>query len=479
MLHPIDNGIIFAYLALMIAIGLYASRRQNSVEEFFVAGGKLGTFSIACLWLASWVGGAAIVGGTAKTYEFGISGGWYIACMVIGCLLFGLFFATRVKRSGNEHGLLTYPDLIEIRYDSRTRIVATLTTIIAYVGFSAGQLAAAGAILSNLLGWDFSSSLLLASSIIVAYTATGGYLAVAYTDYVQFTLLFVGIVIVGIPVAVLHGGTPAALVTQLPAAHFNPTNWGVATMLALGISMPMSFFVSMDNFTRIFAARDEVVAKRGTLIAAIFLVPLAIGSVWLGLTAALLYPGVENSGDILSRLVMDIFPVGLKGLMLVGILAALMSTADICILTAAANGSRDIYQRYVNPDVEPQKLFRISMILAAAVGVASALMAWRMQDVVNILLIAFTINGATLFVPTIAMLYMKKVNSVAAFWSIALALPTVIAWYAASAMNIAPIFDLDPLWPGLLVSIVSFFGISLTTSRTELREHDKVRRYDS
>ena len=467
MLDPIDNGIIFAYLALMIAIGFYASRRQNSVEEFFVAGGKLGTFSIACLWLASWVGGATIVGGTAKTFQYGISGGWYITAMAIGCLLFGLLFAARVKRSGNEHRLLTYPDFIETRYDSRTRIVATVTTIIAYVAFSAGQLAAAGAILSSLLGWDYSSSLLLASSIIVVYTATGGYLAVAYTDYVQFTLLFVGIVVVGIPIAILNGGTPEALMTQLPAGHFSPTNWGVATMLALGVSLPMSFFVAMDNFTRTFAAKDEVAAKRGTLLAALFLVPLAVGTIWLGLTAALLYPGLGDSSDILSRLVMDIFPVGLKGLMLVGILAALMSTADICILTAAANGSRDIYQRYLNPDVEPKQLFRLSMALAAVVGVASALMAWRMQDVVDILLVAFTINAAGLFVPTIAMIYAKRVNSSAAFWSIASALVTVIAWYAASAMNIAPIFHLDPLWPGLLVSMVSFFGISLSAGKKE------------
>ena len=66
MLGLIDTGIIFAYLALMIAIGIFASRRQDSVEDYFVAGGKLGSFSIACLWLASWVGAATIVGGTTK-----------------------------------------------------------------------------------------------------------------------------------------------------------------------------------------------------------------------------------------------------------------------------------------------------------------------------------------------------------------------------------------------------------------------------
>jgi SSS family solute:Na+ symporter len=461
MLGSIDTGIIFAYLALMIAIGIYASRRQNSVEDFFVAGGKLGSFSIACLWLASWVGGAAIVGGVAKTHEFGISGGWYITCMAIGCLLFGFFFAARVKRMGTEHQLLTYPDFIETRYDSRTRIVATITTIIAYIGYSAGQLAAAGAVLSTLLGWDYSSSLLLASCVIVIYTATGGFLAVTYTDWVQITLLFVGIVIVGIPVAIANGGTWEALTTQLPTGHSNPIGWGLPTMLALGISINLSFFVAMDGYTRMFAAKDEATAKRGTLWAALILVPLAIGATWLGLTAALLYPGVESGGDILSRLVVDIFPVGLKGLLLVGILAALMSTADICVLTAAANGSRDIYQRYMNPDVEPQKLFRISIVLSAIIGLASALMAWQMQDIVGILLLAFTINAAALFVPTIAMVTLKKVNNNAAFWSIALALITVIAWAGASAMNLAPIFRNDPLWPGLIVSIVVFLTISL------------------
>ena len=461
MLSSLDTAIIFGYLALMIAIGLYASRQQNSVEDFFVAGGKLGTFSIACLWLASWVGGATIVGGTAKIYEFGISGGWYITCTAIGCLLFGLFFAARVKRSGTENQLLTYPDFIETRYDSRTRIVATITTIIAFIGFSAGQLAAAGAVLSSLLGWDYSSSLLLASSIIVVYTASGGFLAVAYTDYVQFTLLFVGVVIVGIPVAIANGGTFEALTTQLPSGHYNPTAWGVATMLALGVSLPMSFFVAMDNFTRIFAAKDEVSAKRGTLLAAFFLLPLAAGAIWLGLAATLLYPGVENSGNILSTLVMDIFPTGLKGLMLVGILAALMSTADICILTAAANGSRDIYQRYVNPQVAPKKLFRISIVLAALVGIAAGLMAWKMQDVLDILLVAFTINAAGLFIPTVAMVALKKVNTSAAFWSITLSLIVVIGWYIAAALELAPIFSLDPLWPGLLVSGVGFFGITL------------------
>ena len=232
-------------------------------------------------------------------------------------------------------------------------------------------------------------------------------------------------------------------------------------MLALGVSIPLSFFVAMDGYTRMFAAKDERTAKRGTLLAALFLLPLIIGSTWLGLTAALLYPGAESGGDILSRLVVDVFPVGLKGLLLVGLLAALMSTADICILTAAANGSRDIYQRYVNPEIGAKPLFRLSMILAGIVGILAALMAWQMQGVIEILLLAFTVNAAALFVPTVAMVMQEKVSSSAAFWSITLSLITVVVWYLASVAELAPIFRQDPLWPGLAVSFIVFAGMSL------------------
>ena len=365
-----------------------------------------------------------------------------------------------LSAGGDERQLLTYPDLIETAYDSRTRIVATITTIVAFIAFAAGQLAAAGAVLSTLLGWDYSSSLLLAGAIIVVYTATGGFLAVTYTDWVQFALLFIGVVVVGIPVAIANGGTWESLTTQLPPGHFDPIGWGLPTMLALCVSIPMSFFVGMDSYTRMFAAKNEKVARNGTLWASLFLLPLAVGTVWLGMTAALLYPDVELGDQILSRFVMDVFPVGLKGLMLVGILAALMSTADICILTAAANGSRDVYQRYINPDVTPAKMFRLSMGLAAVIGAAAALMAWQMQDIVGILLIAFTISSAALFVPTLAMVANKKANKTAAFWSVTASLTTVILWYLLAQSGVSPIFDVDPLWPGLAVSITLFFGIS-------------------
>jgi SSS family solute:Na+ symporter len=456
----LDTGIVLAYLAMMVAIGLYASRKQGSVEDYFVASGRIGTLSIACLWLASWIGGASVVAGASNAYHSGISAGWYIGSMVIGCSLFGLFFAARVNRIGRQNKLLTYPDMIESRYDSRTRVVATITTILAYLGYAAGQIAASALVLQTLLGMQYEAALLLSAGIIVVYTATGGFLAITFTDWVQVSILFVGVAIVGIPIAVANGGDWSTLTTSLPESYFDVGGMGWPTILAMVVSISLSFFTAMDNYTRCFAARSEQTARRGALIASVLLVPLLVGTVWMGLTTQVLIPGMADTGDVLTRFVIEYFPVGLKGLLLVGILAALMSTADICILTASANATRDIYQRYVNPAVEPKRLLGMSMVASAVIGTGATLMAWLMQDVLSILLVAFTVNSAALFLPSIAMVYFEHVSKSAAFWSICCALGVVVAWYGIAQFSQAGLFALDPLWPGLLVSVVVFTIIS-------------------
>lgn len=466
-MSTIDTGIIFAYMAMMILIGLYASRKQDNVEDYFVASGKIGTISVACLWLSSYVGGAAIIAGAANAYDMGISAGWYIGAMIIGCAAFGFFFAARVKRLGKENSFLTYPEMMESRYDSRTRIVATITTIAAFVGYAAGQLVAAALILQTLLGWDYGTSLALASAIIVLYTATGGFLAITYTDWVQISILFIGVVFIGLPIAIASGGTWTALTTTLPSSYFDIGTWGWDKIVPLTVSIALAFFVAMDSFTRCFAARTEGIARNGTYLAAALLVPLMVASIWLGMTSKLLFPEVSDSADILTMFVMEQFPVGLKGLLLVGMLAALMSTADICILTASANASQDIYQRYVNPQVDPKTLYRFSMVMSAVVGVVATLMAWKMRNIIDVLLLAFTINSAALFVPTVAMVYFKRISKPAAFWSITCALFTVITWHIGGTMNVASIFEIDPLWPGLAVSIILFTGISQSGETTE------------
>ena len=449
----IDTTILFAYLALMLGLGFYAQHRQQGIEDYFVAGRRMGPVTIACLWMAAWVGGAAVVGSSSRAFELGITGVWYVTAQAIGCLLFGLFMAARVKQLGDRHGHLTYPDLMEQHYDSRTRIVATITTIISYTAYTAGQLVAAAAILQVLLGWDYSTCLLLSGAVVIVYTACGGYLAVTYTDWVQVALLLVGVVAVGIPVAISKAGSWGDMQAVLPASYFDLGAQGWGQIAALVVSIVLSFFVAMDSYSRCYAARNPAAARTGTLMAIALILPLAVASVWLGLACAVLYPDVEVSNGILTQFVLDGFPVGLKGLLLIGILSAVMSTADICILTASASYTRDIHQRYIRPDIPPRAMLRIGTFASLIAGLLAMAMAWKMQDIIGILQFGFTINSAALFLPTIAAFFWNRLHADAAFWSISLSLATVIGWRIAAEAGAGGVFAIDPLWPGLLVSI--------------------------
>ncbi len=456
----LDTTILFGYLAVLIGLGFYANYKQRSVDDYFVAGRRMGPFTIACLWLASWVGGASIVGSSARAFDMGVTGVWYILAIALGCLLFGLTLAEKVKRVGDAERHLTYPDFIEHYYDARTRIVATVTTVLAFTAYSAGQLMAAAAILQVLLGWDYGQALMLSSAIVIMYTATGGYLAITYTDWVQFVLLFVGIVLIGLPIAIYQVGTWSDLQAALPPSYFDPGAWGWSKIAALVGSIVLSFFVAMDSYSRSFAARDARTARNGALLAVVFILPIALAATWLGMASAVLFPDAASSSGILTTFIVETFPIGLKGLALVGVLAAVMSSADICILTASANYTRDVHQRFLQPDIGERSMLRLSILASTIFGMMAAFMAWKMQDIIDVLQLGFTINGAALFLPTIAAFYWRRADSTAAFWSICLSLATVLGWRLAGDVELGAVFDIDPLWPGLLVSAVVFLGLS-------------------
>ena len=112
------------------------------------------------------------------------------------------------------------------------------------------------------------------------------------------------------------------------------------------------------------------------------------------------------------------------------------------------------------------------MFSSFIVGLLAALIAWKMQDVLDILLLAFTLNSAALFLPTIFAVYERKLSATAAFWSICFSFATVIAWYLGAEFRPGGVFDLEPLWPGLVVSVVtlSLFSVLAKKRKDHLRK---------
>lgn len=466
-MSSVDVIIIVLYLIGMLVIGFAANRRQHSLDDYYVAGRSLGSLPIACLWVSSWIGGASVVGSSSRAYDFGISGIWYVASIAVGLIIFALTFPAIIKRVGDRFMNLTYPDMIEARYGSAARIISTVTTILAFIAHVAGQFVAAGSMLHVITDWDLKLCFIVAAAITTIYTSVGGYIAVTYTDLAQVGLLIAGVALFGVPFAtsaVMDGSSSFA---ELPASYFDLGAMGWPTIAAMCLSIVFSFYTCMDSYTRCFAAKDTKSARNGALLALIGVVLIAGASTYLGMSAKVLLPDLASSSDSITALILQTFPSGIRGFVLVGILAAIMSTGDICLLTVSANITQDIYHRYINPKADDKKLLRLGVVATFCVGLLATFFAWFMNDVVDILVIAFTINSAGLFLPTICGMVWKKANSRATVISMSLSLIAVLVWFVADRLGCGGIFAMDPLWPGLVVSVVTFFPISLLSKPNE------------
>ena len=462
----VDYCVLALYFVGLLYIGYAANKKQNDIDDYYVGGRNVGTLSLMTLWLSSWVGGASIVGTAEKSYQVGISSLWYTCSLFVGFLVFAWTFAGRVKKLGDKHNHLTYPDIIEQRYDSKARMMSTITTILAYIGYVASQLLSAAFIINSITGLSTGMSFLIATTVTIVYTAIGGFFAVERTDMIQAFLVFFGLSMIAVPLTGYHLGDISTLVDKLPAEHFGIGSWGWGTIAALFCSTVMTFFTSMDSYTRCYAAKDARSARNGTVLAGLLVLVISGSICFLGMSAKAIIPETDGGTTALIALIMYLFPAGIKGLMLVAILSALMSTADSCILVASANITRDIYQRFINPDASEKKILRLSIMSTAAVGISGALIGWFFKDVMSLMLMTFTVNSAGLFIPTIGIFLWKWATPRAAFWSMSLSLVTVVGWYIGQAVAPdASWFAIDPLWPGLAVSVGVFFSLSFARKR--------------
>lgn len=318
-MNVLDVIIILAYFVGMIVLGLIANKKQTGVDDYYLGGRSMGALKIGALWMAGWIGGSSVIGTSSNSYSMGITGVWYVGEIAIGCVLFALVMAKPIKRVSEELRNITFPELICARYDQKNSTMASITTILAMIGYTAAQFVAGASILNVLTGWNLGVCYILAAVVIVFYVSTGGLLAVTYTDIVQMALLLLGIVVLAVPLvgAQLHK-MGANLVTDLPASFFDLGAWGWPTILALGLSTIMLFFTSMDSYTRCIAARDAKTARTGTIYAAVLVFIIAGASTFLGMAGKLILPDLSSSNNVIAALVVEFFPHGLKGLGRIG-----------------------------------------------------------------------------------------------------------------------------------------------------------------
>jgi len=452
--------IIILYFLAIVGIGLWSKRKASGRDGFFVASRQGTTSLITGSLLATAVGGSVTVGMAGLGFEQGLTGAWWLLVGSIGLLISGFFFARKVRK----FALYTLPELIEKQYGSRVALAASILIVIAWTGVVAGQIVAAGRVLSILGMGTAIFWMIIFTAVFVTYACLGGQLSIIRTDVFQAAILFAGIFIALALVFSWVGGMEG-LRFSLPPAYFSfplSPEFNGKMLVSLLILVGATYVVGPDMYTRLFCAREEKTAQRSALLAAFLFIPLAFAIALIGMGAKVLYPGI-SAEQAFPQVIAGVLSPGLSGLMLAALVAALMSSADTCLLSQSVILTEDIIKRF-RPSLDEKKTILLTRSSIVALGLVALGLALALKSVISSLLFAYTIFTCGLVVPVIAGFYKSKLKVMPQGALAALVGGGVVGLVGKIPVLNIPFKD-DLGLIGFAISAILLFGVSFIVRR--------------
>ncbi len=452
-MHPIDYGIIGFYFLVVVGIGFFFYRRQERVEEYFVADRKMTAGHIGLSIAATDVGGGFSIGLGGLGFTMGLAGSWLLFTGFVGALLAAGVVVPRVWKLGAVRKLLTFPQYLEERFDGRIRLVAAILSAVGYAGFVGSQILAGAKLSSAAFDISLHAAVAIMAGVIILYTCLGGLQAVVYTDTLQWIVLLCGLLFVAVPFSWIEAGGWEGMRAALPAAHFSLSNVSGKQFLMWMMAIIPIWFLAMTLYQRIFAMRSEREARRAFYFAAFLEWPIvAFVGVFLGMMGRVLYPGAEPEMG-LPLVIRDVLPIGVAGVVIAAYFSAIMSTADSCLLASVGNFVNDLYQRFISPDAPRARVLALSRLLVVVVGAASVMIALLVPTVLDAILLSYSLIVCGLFAPTLGGMLWRRVSSGAALASAVVGAVTYLLLEFVPALDPFdyPIFLALPLSAVILV----------------------------
>lgn len=430
--------IVLIYLAFLAWIGIRDARRVNGYADFVVAGGRQGGWMVWATLMATMVGASATAGVAARAGTIGWAAFWWLGIGAAGLLAQGVFLARKI----HSFGARTLPEMAGMVVGPWGRRGVGLLIAGTWVGVVAAQLIAVGQFLGEagkagvFGGWGVGVTpqmwAALAGGVVVLYTIGGGQLSVVRTDAVQWAILCAGLVGAAIWVWMAgRGGETAGTSPGLLNDQF-----GARDLLVMALPVWGAFFLGPDIVSRNFVARDGKTAARAAIFGALALVSVSVLVTWLGIASS----SVLGEGGADNPLFGLVFAPThgwprLVGLLLgLGLLSALLSSADTCLMNASAILCQDVL------GIRRVAAVRIAVL---TLGVAAIALAQVGKGIIEMLLAAYAVYTPGVAMPLAVAIWAharRRINL--PLWSLAVLLGSLLG--LLSALNLAPSY-LSPL----------------------------------
>jgi len=450
------------YNAVLVAVGVWANRRNRDVTDFFLGGRQLGPWVSAISASASSSSAWTLLGVSGAAFAWGWPAVWLFPATLLGFVFNWYFVAPRLRQLSAAEGALTLSEVIAPASLGRARgpilKVCSVIIVFCFVFYVASQFEAAGKAFESVFGLSKQLSVIAGALIVLSYTLLGGFWAVSVTDSIQGVLMAVAALVLPVVALVAVGG-PGEMMRALSVSGSTPfaapggVQLGflsfvlfVLGTLGIGIGYPGQPHV----VNRFMAIRDRAALRQARTIAVGWAVVVYAGMLTLGFCGRALYGDVTTDAEqILFTVATGLLPAVFAGIMLAAVLSAIMSTADSQLLVAASAISHD----WSAADEHRTDSMRASRITVLAVLVLATVLAlvWR-ADIFSRVLFAFSALGSA-FGPILLVRLVGRELS---------ALGTGLA--VAAGFGLTILISLLPITPGDVAERLLPFIVAMTVA---------------
>ncbi|HLR03033.1 MAG TPA: sodium:solute symporter family protein [Virgibacillus sp.] len=414
---------VIGYGVIMVALGIYYSKKVSKSEDYILAGKSLGTMVLAGTLLATWVGSGSITGGqTSMGYSFGLMPAVLLTIPSLIGIIVLYYLAPKVRSLGKY----TVSSILEEKYGEGGRLMAALIIILAYIGIVSYQMKGVGFILNVTTGISVEWGTLIGAALIIFLATIGGLRSVAPTDAISAAIMVVGLLI-ALPAIFIVAGGWSEVTSNVPADHLTMTG-SLSTIQLLGYLLPPLFLMLSDQnmYQRLAASKSDSNSKKANIGWIIGLIIVTPTISLIAFAASTLFDDIDPGMALMASTL--VLPNVVGGLLLAAATAFIITTGNSFLLSGATNVTYDIVHKYIKKDATDKQLLNMSKLFVFVIGVLSYVLIRFFPTILDVQMYAYTVYGAGLTPAVLGVLLWKRVTKSAGLSSMISGVAVTLLW---------------------------------------------------